>query len=141
MRPIKNHPFGRTLFVLALLCQVGLAQETKCVIGINVNSFQNFSAADQQVIVEQLNQSGIGFVRTSMRPDDKNTNLAKTLQSEGLGLVLVPGVEFSPSAKLRPADERRHMRSAMPLPSADPESPRVYYQTLFDKLDEKGVVL
>jgi hypothetical protein len=33
------------------------------------------------------------------------------------------------------------MRSAMPLPSADPESPRVYYQTLFDKLDEKGVVL
>jgi hypothetical protein len=121
--------------------QPGLAQATKCPVGVNVNSFQNFSAADQQVIVEQLKRSGVGFVRTSLRPDDKNMNLAKNLQSEGIGLVLVPGFEFYPNAPLRPADEKRHMRSAMPLSYADPERSRAYFQTVFDQLDEKGVVL
>jgi hypothetical protein len=130
------------LFVLALVMtgQLGLAQ-TKCPVGVNVNSFQNFSAADQQVIVDQLKRSGVGFVRTSLRPDDKNMTLAKNLQSEGIGLVLVTGAEFSPNAPLRPADEKRHMRSAMPLSYADPERSRAYYQTVFDRLDEKGVVL
>jgi hypothetical protein len=33
------------------------------------------------------------------------------------------------------------MRSALPLSYADPERSRAYYQTVFDKLDEKGVVL
>jgi hypothetical protein len=133
----------RTPFLLALVMtwQLGLAQGTKCPVGVNVNSFQNFSAADQQVIVEQLKRSGVGFVRTSLRPDDKNMTLAKDLQSEGIGLVLVTGAEFSPNAPLRPADEKRHMRSAMPLSYADPERSRAYYQTVFDKLDEKGVVL
>lgn len=110
-------------------------------VGVNVNSFQNFSAPDQQTIVEQLKRSGVRFVRTSLRPDDKNMNLAKTLQSEGIGLVLVTGPVFAPNAPLRPADEKRHIRSAMPLSAADPERSRAYYQTVFDKLDQKGVVL
>jgi hypothetical protein len=121
--------------------QLGLAQGTRCSVGVNVNSFQNFSATDQQVIVEQLKRSGVGFVRTSLRPDDKNMTLAKNLQSEGIGLVLVTGAQFSANAPLRPADEKRHMRSAMPLSYADPVRSRAYYQTVFDELDEKGVVL
>jgi hypothetical protein len=131
------------LYVLALvmICQLGHAQGTKCPVGVNVNSFQNFSAADQQVIVEQLKRSGARFVRTSLRPDDKNMTLAKNLQSEGIGLVLVTGAEFCPNAPLRAADEKRHMTSAMPLSYADPERSRAYYQTVFDNLDEKGVVL
>ena len=40
--------------------------------------------------MEQLKRSGVGYVRTSLRPDEKNMNLAKNLQSEGIGLVLVP---------------------------------------------------
>ncbi|MGH8782005.1 hypothetical protein [Paraburkholderia sp.] len=131
------------LFVLALtiISQPALAQEAKCDVGTNVNSFQNFSAADQQTIVDQLKQSGVRFVRTSLRPDEKNMTLAKNLQSEGIGLVLVTGAEFYPNAPLRPADQKRHMRSAMPLSYADPVASRAYYQTVFDKLDEKGVVL
>jgi hypothetical protein len=133
----------KALFVLTvgMTCQPGLAQETKCPVGVNVNSFQNVSAADQQVIVGQLKQSGVHFVRTSLRPDEKNMNLAKTLQSEGIGLVVVPGFQYLADAKLRPADEKHHMRSAMPLSAADPEKSRAAYQVLFDKLDEKGVVL
>jgi hypothetical protein len=131
------------LFVLPLLTmwQPGFAQGTKCPVGVNVNGFQNLSAADQQTIVDQLKRSGVGFVRTSLRPDDKNMTLAKNFQLEGIGLVLVTGAEFSPNAKLRPADDKTHMRAAMPLSGADPEKPRAYYQTVFDKLDEKGVVL
>jgi hypothetical protein len=106
-----------------------------------VNSFQNFSAAQQETIVEQLKRSGVRFVRTSLRPDDKNMNLAKTLQREGIGLVLVTGLVFSPNAPLRPADPKRHMRGAMPLSYADPERSRAYYQTVFDKLDAYGVTL
>lgn len=119
----------RTLFVLSLVMmgQLVLAQKTKCPVGVNVNSFQNFSVVDQQVIVEQLKRSGVGFVRTSLRPDDKNMTLAKNLQSEGIGLVLATGAEFSPNA--------------MPLSYADLERSRAYYQTVFDKLDDKGVVL
>jgi hypothetical protein len=121
--------------------QLGLSQTAKCPVGVNVNSFQNFSAADQQVIVKQLKQSGVGFVRTSLRADDKNMDLAKNLQSEGIGLVLVPGCEFYPNTRARPADEKHHMRSAMPMSSVDPERSRAGYQLVFDKLDAKGVVL
>ncbi len=126
---------------LVLAGQLCVAQGPKCPVGVNVNSFQNFSAVEQQEIVGELKRSGVRYVRTSLRTDDKNLNLAKTLQSEGIGLVLVPNVQFSPNAQARPADEKRHMRSAMPLSQADPERSRAYYQTLFDKLDEKGVVL
>jgi hypothetical protein len=104
-----------------------------------LSEFQRRRPADDCGAIETL--SGVGFVRTSLRPDDKNMTLAKNLQSEGIGLVLVTGAEFAPNAKLRPADEKRHMRAAMPLSSADPERSRAYYQTVFDKLDEKGVVL
>lgn len=133
----------KILFVLALAMpwQPGRAQETKCAVGVNVNSFQNFSAADQQVIVEQLKRSGVRYVRTSLRPDDKNMTLAKNLQAAGIGLIVVPGPQFAPNAQQRPADAKTHMRSAMPLSAADPERSRTYFQTLFDKLDEKGVVL
>jgi hypothetical protein len=128
-----------TIFAAVTMPHPSAANEIS--VGVNVNSFQNFSAADQQVIVEQLKRSGVRFVRTSLRPDDKNMNLAKTLQSEGIGLVLVTGPVFAPNAPLRPADQKRNMRSAMPLSYADPERSRAYYQTIFDKLDEKGVVL
>jgi hypothetical protein len=93
------------------------------------------------VIVKQLKQAAVGFVRTSLRPDDKNMDLAKALQSEGIGLVLVPGFKFYPNTRARPADEKRHMRSAMPMSSVDPELSRAEYQLVFDKLDAKGVVL
>jgi hypothetical protein len=138
-----NQSAWKTSCVVSLVTtwQLCLAQGTICPVGVNVNGFQNFSAADQQVIAEQLKRSGVGFVRTSLRPDDKNMTLAKNLQSEGIGLVLVTGAEFYPNAPLRPADEKRHMRSAMPLSSADPERSRAYYQTVFNRLDEKGVVL
>ena len=133
----------RTAFVLALVLtsRLGFAQGTKFPVGVNVNSFQNFDAAQQMEIVGQLKRSGVGFVRTSLRPDDKNINLAKELQSEGIGLVLVAGIEFSANAPVRPADAKRHMRSATSLSAADPERSRAYFQTLFDKLDAKGVVL
>src|ERR1700693_999172 len=93
-----NHSAWRTPFVLALSLTsgLGLALGTECPVGVNVNSLQNFSAAEQQMIVEQLKSCGVSFARTSLRPDDKNMNLAKKLQSEGIGLVLVPGVEFYP---------------------------------------------
>lgn len=139
---LLNHP-AKTALVLtfAMTSGLGLAQGTKCAVGVNVNSFQNFDAPQQLEIVDQLKRSGVGFVRTSLRPDDKNINLAKTLQSEGIGLVLVAGIQFAPNAPLRPADAKRHMRSATPLSSADPELSRKYFQTIFDKLDAKGVVL
>jgi len=140
---MKN-PSWRMPFALALILvgSHGLAAwGAECAVGVNVNSFQNFSAPEQQVIVEQLKQSKVRFVRTSLRPDDKNMNLAKTLQSDGIGLVLAPGVEFSPEAPLRPADAKRHMRSAKPLSYADPELSRANFQNVFDKLDAYGVAL
>ena len=127
--------------IVALTSQLDFGQGTKCLIGVNVNSFQNFSAADQQAIIEQLKRSGVRFVRTSLRPDDKNMTLAKNLQTAGIGLVLVPGPEFASKTLPRPADAKSHMRSAMPLSAADPELSRTYYQMIFSKLDEKGVVL
>ena len=80
-------------------------------------------------------------MRTSLRPDDKDLNLAKLLQAKGIKLVLVPGLEFLPGAPPRPADAKRHMRRALPLSWADPERSRVNYQSLFDKLDANGIVL
>lgn len=113
----------------------------KCDAGVNVNSFQNFDAAQQESIVQQLVSSGVHCVRTSLRPDDKNLHLAKELQDKGIGLVLVPGAEFPPNTPSRPADAKRNMRSALPLSAADPERSRASYQSLFDKLDANGIVL
>jgi hypothetical protein len=128
--------FSKRSFVLALALTLvwapGFARDMPCPVGVNVNSFQNFDAAKQQTIVDQLKRSGVRFVRTSLRPDDKNMNLAKNLQSEGIGLVLVVGAVFQPNAPLRPADDNRHMRSAMPLSYADPELSEAYYKTVFE---------
>jgi hypothetical protein len=134
----------KSLALCAVFATVTMARPSaarEIPVGVNVNNFQNFSAADQQVLVEQLKRSGVRFVRTSLRPDDKNMNLAKELQAAGIGLVLVMGPVYAPNAQARPADEMRHMRSAMPLSSADPERSRAFYQTVFDKLEERGVVL
>jgi hypothetical protein len=144
---LMNHFSWRTSSALtlalafALVSVPGFAREIECPVGVNVNSFQNFSSAEQQTIVDQLKHSGVRFVRTSLRPDDKNMNLAKNLQSEGIGLVLVTGPVFLPNAPLRPADPKRHMRSAMPLSYADPERSQIQFQTVFDKLDAYGVTL
>ena len=135
-------PAGACVVLMLLWASMPcFAQGIRCPVGVNVNSLQNFSAAEQEVIVTQLRQSGVRFVRTSLRPDDKNMKLAKTLESDGIGLVLVTGPLFSPNAPLRPADPKRHMRSAMPLSHADPERSRAYYRTVFDKLDAYGVTL
>jgi hypothetical protein len=127
--------------VLSLAVWPNLVWALGCSVGTNVNSFQNFDAAEQENIVQQLVTSGVRCVRTSLRPDDKNIHLAKELQDKGIGLVLVPGAEFLPNAPLRPADIERHMRSARPLSWADLEASRVSYQSLFDKLDANGIVL
>jgi hypothetical protein len=152
MRCLMSHFTRRALFVLTLVLLTlvlacvrasvpAFAREMECPVGVNVNSFQNFSAPDQQTIVDQLKRSAVRFVRTSLRPDDKNMNLAKNLQSDGIGLVLVAGPVFLPNAQTRPADEKRHMRSAMPLSAADPERSKAYFQSVFDKLDADGVRL
>jgi hypothetical protein len=127
--------------VLSLAVWPNLVWALGCNVGTNVNSFQNFDAAEQENIVQQLVTSGVRCVRTSLRPDDKNIHLAKELQDKGIGLVLVPGAEFLPNAPLRPADTERHMRSAHPLSWANLEASRVSYQSLFDKLDANGIVL
>lgn len=139
---MSHNPLRVALALMLLWAWMpSFAQGSKCAVGVNVNSFQNFSAAEQQVIVSQLQRSGVRFVRTSLRPDDKNMKLAKTLESDGIGLVLVTGPVFSANAPLRPADPKRFMRSAMPLSYADPERSRAYYQTVFAKLDAYGVTL
>lgn len=127
--------------VLSLAVWPNLVWALGCNVGTNVNSFQNFDAAEQENIVQQLVTSGVRCVRTSLRPDDKNIHLAKELQDKGIGLVLVAGAEFLPNAPLRPADTERHMRSAHPLSWADLGASRVSYQSLFDKLDANGIVL
>src|SRR6202000_2384893 len=75
-------------FTTVLAGGPGSARADECLVGVNVNSFQNFSADEQHAIVDQLKRSGVRFVRTSLRLDDKNMQLAKLLQSEGIGLVL-----------------------------------------------------
>ncbi len=126
---------------VALCCGHAFATAATCPVGVNVNDFQNFEAPRQQQILEQLQRSGVRFVRTSLRPDDKDLDLAKHLQAAGIGLVVVLDPEFPPDAPLRHADPKRHLRSARPLSDADPERSRASYQSYFDKLDEQGIVL
>lgn len=128
----------RREFVFALVPLIfgsisGFAGEIKCPVGVNVNSFQNFTPAEQHSIVDQLKRAGVRFVRIFLRPDDKNMTLAKTLQSQGIGLLVV-GPMFLSNSPLRPADPKRYMRSALPLSYADSELSKAYFQTVFDKL-------
>ncbi|MBU6451656.1 MAG: hypothetical protein KGS72_07770 [Cyanobacteria bacterium REEB67] len=117
------------------------AKKTDCPVGVNVNSFQNFSADEQDAIVRQLKTNKVRFVRTSLRPDQKNMNLAKKLQDEGIGLVLVPGLKCKDGTRERPANAQYHTRAAMPLSAVDPAQSRANFQDIFDKLDAAGVVL
>jgi hypothetical protein len=140
--PTTLRVISRMVFIAVLLIIWPILVRARgCNVGVNVNSFQNFDAAEQETIVQQLLSSGVRCVRTLLRPDDKNIHLAKELQDEGIGLVLVLGADFLPKAPLRPADAQRHMRSALPLSWVDPERSRVSYQSLFDKLDANGIVL
>ncbi|HEY9757333.1 MAG TPA: glycosyl hydrolase [Oculatellaceae cyanobacterium] len=149
MKSKRHHCTTKSIVLTALLSTSfgylaslpAFGKKPECPVGVNVNSFQNFDPAQQETIVEQLKQSHVRFVRTSLRPDEKNMNLAKRLQDEGIGLVLVPGVECREGARQRPANDKFRMRAAMPLSATDVERSRKYYQTVFDKLDDKGVVL
>ena len=134
---------GMTLAGVACGWGNGLgAQETQGpLVGVNVNSFQNFDAGAQETIVEQLVAGGVRCVRTSLRPDDKNLHLAKELQQKGIGLVLVPSPVFAADTQMRPANAQYHMRAAYPLSQADPERSRAAFKTLFDRLDANGIVL
>jgi len=119
----------------------GFSRATDCPVGVNVNSFQNFSAAEQNTLLLQLKSSGVRCVRTSMRPDDKDLSLIRRMQDEGVGLVLVVGPVFLPNAPVRPANAQHHMRSARPLSWSDPVRSKVNFQSLFDKLDAQGIKL
>ncbi|MDR3496440.1 MAG: hypothetical protein P4L82_17715 [Ancalomicrobiaceae bacterium] len=117
------------------------ATAAQCAVGVNVNSFQNFSTDEQMTIVDQLKQNGVGYVRTSLRPDDKNMTLAKALQTAGIGLVLNIGWKVDANAPERQEYPRPHIRAARPLSRIDPGLSRDYFQTVFDKLDAYGVTL
>jgi hypothetical protein len=123
----------------AWMTNSAIAQQ--CAVGINVNNFQNFSADEQMAIVDQLKQNGVGYVRTSLRPDDKNMTLAKTMQTAGIGLVLNIGWKVDASAPERPEYPKPHIRAARPLSRIDLGLSKDYFQTVFDKLDAYGVTL
>ena len=106
---------------------------------MNVNSFQNFDPGKQNEIVEQLKASHVRFVRTSLRMDEKNLNLAKRLQDEGIGLVFVVGLQFKDGTPERPKNDQYHVREGRPISATDVERSRETYQLTFDKLDQKGV--
>jgi hypothetical protein len=76
------HQLPRMLLVVMLSFAAWPSQlwAQKCDAGVNVNSFQNFDAAQQESIVQQLVSSGVHCVRTSLRPDDKNLHLAKNFR-------------------------------------------------------------
>jgi len=136
----------KTAFLFAgLACGVawttGSAAAQSCAVGVNVNSFQNFSADQQMAIVDQLKQNGVGSVRTSLRPDDKSMILAKALQSAGVGLVLNVGWKTDANAPERPEYPKPHIRAALPLSRIDLGLSKDYFQTVFDKLDAYGVTL
>ena len=125
----------KTAFLFAgLACGVAWttssAAAQSCAVGVNVNSFQNFSADEQMAIVDQLKQNGVGSVRTSLRPDDKSMILAKALQSAGIGLVLNTGWKTDANAPERPEYPKPHIRAALPLSRIDLGLSKAYFQTV-----------
>jgi hypothetical protein len=127
--------------VVVIVWGLESSHAAECAVGVNVNSFQNFSAPEQDAILQQLKKSGVHCVRTSFRPDEKDLTLMRQMQDAGIGLVIVVGPVFLPKAPARPANPLHHMRSAMPLTWSDPVASKIYYQSLFDKLDAKGIKL
>jgi hypothetical protein len=127
--------------ICILAWMAGSAVAQQCAVGVNVNSFQNFSADQQTQIVAQLKQNHVGYVRTSLRADDKNMKLARTLQSAGIGLVLNIGAKSDPKVPARPEYPKPHIRSAYPLSALDPDLSHAYFHTVFDQLDAYGVTV
>jgi ABC-type sugar transport system substrate-binding protein len=66
-------------------CNDASAKQIDCPVGVNVNSFQNFGADKQVEIVNQLKNSGVKFVRITIREDEKSMQLLKRLQNNVLG--------------------------------------------------------
>jgi Glycosyl hydrolase catalytic core len=141
MQPILPVKLRAGFSVAIFLFLAGVVGAQECAVGVNVTSFQNFSADQQMQIVAQLKQNHVSYVRTALSSDDKNMKLARTLQSEGIGLVLRIGFKTDPNVPARPEYPKPHIQKAYPLSAIDPDLTRAYFQTVFDKLDAYGVTV
>jgi hypothetical protein len=121
------------------------------VVGVNVVNPMRASVDNQNIAFSQLKAAGVHVIRcgiatgkqTVVLPGDKGINYAKRAAAHGIKIQLIIDVRYAAGAPARlygPANFPQ-MWGGSPLSAADPVISKKYYQSLFDMLDENGIVL
>jgi len=142
---ISRAPVGVLGCLLVALSINAMAGETVA-LGVNVVNPQRISAADREVMVDQLQAAGVRVVRVPLAPawgsDDYGPaiDFIRGASERGIKADLTVGLQYRDGAQRRPAvKELPAMWPSFPLSAADPTRFRAVFKPLFDQLETMGV--
>ena len=117
------------------------AWAAELVTGMNVN-IQVWSPAQRDALLEQLAVAQVKVIRCGFHaPGAFYLDFAKRLSDKGIKIDLLAGCAYAGNIPPRPESKQYGMRSAYALSLADPVISKKSFQSLFDQLDQQGVVL
>src|SRR5215472_106627 len=116
-------------------------------VGVNVVNPQRLSAADREVILDQLQAAGVRVIRAPLAPawggDDYGPaiDFIRRASERGIKADVIVGLQYRDGAQRRPAvKELPAMWPYFPLSAADPTRFRAVFEPLFDQLEITGVM-
>src|SRR5262249_41623533 len=116
-------------------------------VGVNVVNPQRLSAADREVMLDQLQAAGVRVIRAPLAPawggDDYGPaiDFIRRASERGIKADVIVGLQDREGAQRRPAvKDLPAMWPSFPLSAADRERFRAVFEPLFDQLEIMGVV-
>jgi Glycosyl hydrolase catalytic core len=127
--------------ICATMVLPGQLLAAELVTGMNVN-IQVWSDQQRDALLEQLTTGNVKVIRCGFHaPRAFYLDFAKRLYEKGIKIDLLIGCGYPENTKSRPESKQYGMRSAETLSLADPDISKKNFQSLFDDLDEQGIVL
>ncbi|WP_189046248.1 hypothetical protein [Aliidongia dinghuensis] len=131
--------------MLAVLLAAGAAQARDVLRGVDFVHPLQFSAADQDAKLSELQSLGVHVIRFGMyaEDEDKNVDFIKRAYAHKIATVLILHGLYAPGAPERVFKPKEFpgMWPGPPLSALDPERSAQYFRELMGKLEANGIVL
>lgn len=113
--------------------------------GVNFVHPLQFSTADQETKLAELQSLGVHVIRFGMyaQDEDKDVDFIKRAYAHRISTVLILHGLYAPGAPERPYRPKEFpgMWPGPPLSALDPQRSRNYFQGLMDRLEASGIAL
>ena len=139
---VRLAAFGMALSVVT---PTGSAQARDVLRGVDFVHPLQFSVADQDSKLAELQSLGVRVIRFGLydKDEEKNVDFIKRAHAHGVAAVLILHGLYAPEAPLRPyrPQEFPGMWPGPPLSYLDPARSAQYFRELLEKLESDGIAL